>query len=232
MVLISRAGKIMKLLPQPREPVTCAVDPTTGNLAVTIAYQGSGGEVLVYPNASGTPASYTNPNVSLYQFAGYDPGGNLFVDGYDSSVGNFILLELPYSGGSLRTIPVSGMINYPGSLQWYAPGNYLAVGDGPCFNSSQLNDCVEWVSISGTTGTIVGATGLLNSSGGPACVVYQHVLTPDKAMRIAGTAYATSCYGYGPNSAYLWSYPTGGIPTSANSSVKFSVPVGAAISSK
>lgn len=228
MVLLAHSGKVIRYRSQPKVPISCAIDPTTSNLAVAIDPLVSGtAEILIYPFASGMPKSYTDANVSAYQFLAYDPNGNLFVDGYDSSVGNFILLELPKNATSLRTVSITGgTINYPGSLEWYTPENYLLVGDMPCGSSSTA--CAHRVAISGSVGSIFGVTNLLNSSGGPTCTIYQQVLTPGKAMKIAGSDYDTCG---GPTSTYVWSYPAGGFPTSSNSSVD-QVPAGAAISSK
>jgi hypothetical protein len=142
---LSRGGTILNTLNTGFDPASCAVDPTTGNLAVTDLTGNSAGEVLIYPNASGTPTVYTNPAQFYYDFDGYDSSGNLFVDGFafeepggvNLNYLPFILSELPKGGSSLETInitgcahvPQCGNIYYPGMVQWYGPGNYLAVGD-------------------------------------------------------------------------------------------------------
>ena len=229
MVLLSRIGRKIRSLYPPKDPITCAIDPTTGNLAVVeYSYITNVSDVVIYANASGTPTTYTNPNISLYNFVGYDPNGDLFVDGYPFTSG-FVLGELPKNGNALRIISISGgTINYPGSLEWYAPGDYLGIGDNGCGNLS--TDCVRWTAISGSVGTILGETDLLNSSGGPTCPSYQQVLTPD-ATNIAGSDYTAGC-GSSPTSTYIWAYPAGGLPVSGNSSAGFAVPDGVAISNK
>ena len=230
MVLLSRTGQMIRSLYPPKDPITCAIDPTTGNLAVSeYSYTTNVSDIVIYANASGTPTTYTNPNVSLYNFAGYDPNGDLFVDGYPSGTEGFVLAELPKNGNALRIISISGgTFNYPGSLEWYAPGDYLGIGDSGCGNLR--TDCVRWTAISGSVGTILGETDLLKSTGGRTCSSYQQVLTPG-AMKIAESDYAGSC-GSSSSSTYVWAYPAGGLPVSGNSSVGLAVPVGAAISSK
>ena len=53
----------------------------------------SGGDVVIYKNASGSGTAYATPLSSEY-FDGYDTKGNLFADGFNSS-GAFELVELP-----------------------------------------------------------------------------------------------------------------------------------------
>ena len=59
----------------------CAVDPTTGNLAVTDYRPSNGnrgkGGVLIYPSASGTPTKYVDPGMADYGYCAYDSAGNL-----------------------------------------------------------------------------------------------------------------------------------------------------------
>src|ERR1700729_2040785 len=62
-------------------PNSCAVDPTTGSLAV--ANDSSHANVLIFPPGSFTvPTAYTATNMVDYEFCGYDSAGNLYVDGY------------------------------------------------------------------------------------------------------------------------------------------------------
>jgi hypothetical protein len=124
----------------------CAMDPTTGNLAATGLEGPSGGGVFVFPNASGSPTQYTDPDFTRYQFVGYDNKGNLFVDGEDYNA-FFVFAELPKGGSALETITLNQGISYPGGVQW--DGKYLAVGD---FN----NPVIYRFAISGSQGTSVG----------------------------------------------------------------------------
>jgi len=57
----------------------CSVDGSTGNLAVANMYTHPNTSVVVYPDASGSPATYTDPNAYYFTYCGYDDEGNLFV---------------------------------------------------------------------------------------------------------------------------------------------------------
>ncbi|MGC2408360.1 MAG: hypothetical protein WA431_18295, partial [Candidatus Cybelea sp.] len=81
-------------------PVTCSIDPTTGNLAVAdeIGYSSVGccsGFIAIYANASGLPMKYTAPNIYYYDSCVYDDRGNLYTDGKNSSMGGPFYAELP-----------------------------------------------------------------------------------------------------------------------------------------
>jgi hypothetical protein len=105
----------------------CAIDPTTGNLAVATL----GGTVYVYKNASGTPTPYSDPDIGRFYYCGYDDKGNLFADGEGSkqkSYSPFELGELVPGGSALKTITLNQVIGGPAGVQW--DGRHLAVGDG------------------------------------------------------------------------------------------------------
>jgi hypothetical protein len=251
-VKISHSGTILNILSDPSgEPVGCAVDPTTGNLAVTnLADLSGGGELLIYPNASGTPTAYTNPAQFSYYFAGYDSSGNLFEDGFAYEEGfaaeprsdvnlnylPFILSELPKGSSSLETIsiigcahdPQCGPVYFPGMVEWYSPGNYLAVGDQLCGYTS--SSCIYWVSISGTSGTITGATTMLGSAGNPICDLGEGVILP-QTKDIVGSDIEARC-GFTAPTTYRWRFPAGGSPKKYNANPSYNTPVGAAVSTK
>jgi DNA-binding beta-propeller fold protein YncE len=69
---ISRAGTIVATYTDTVGiPLGCAVDPATGNLAVSDYFQGSGpGQVLVYTGPSATPTVLSNPAQYYYYFLG------------------------------------------------------------------------------------------------------------------------------------------------------------------
>ncbi len=84
----------IKIYHEPGFTHGCAVDPTTGNLAVLHDPPSSGpGGISIYAHAKGKPAEYTTPNVFRVYFLGYDDKGDLFVDGTDMHVA-FELAEL------------------------------------------------------------------------------------------------------------------------------------------
>ncbi len=106
------------------EPRGCAVDPTTGNLAVV---NGGRGSVSIYSKASGTPQAY-EPDL-VYPFAcTYDDSGDLFVDGYHLRFGDkFALSELPSGSAAFQRVRVKESVGLPGDLQW--DGENVAAGD-------------------------------------------------------------------------------------------------------
>jgi hypothetical protein len=63
------------------EPAGCAIDPTTGNLAVTLL---GTGDVVIFTGGSGTGTTIADDLSSTY-FAAYDDKGDLFVDGITPS---------------------------------------------------------------------------------------------------------------------------------------------------
>lgn len=218
----SRTGTMLKSLTDPNGyPVGCAVNKANGDLAVTNIVNTSGnGTVEIYSNATGTPASYSNPSQTENFFDAYDSSGNLYVDG-DGGAG-FSLSELPSGSSSMHTIGLSGgTITFPGGVNWTQQTG-LVVGDQECNGSGS---CLDAVSVSGSSGTITGTTPLTNSDGG-ACDVDQSTVSPQGNYFGGGCISLTSA----PSTADRWAYPGGGIPTNYSTSVLY--PVGAAISNK
>jgi hypothetical protein len=174
-------------------PVGCAVDPTTGNLAVTnqLTTNYSPGDLLIFPNASGTPKTYTSANFYYYFFCTYDSKGNLYIDGLNgSSAGEYA--ELPAGGSYLKSITLDQNI-YPLGIQW--DGKYLAIG-------AQSVEQVYGFKISGSTGTLKRTT---NLSG--ATEVTQFWI--QKGKRHKSATLIGPDYGEGHDVDY-WHYPSGG----------------------
>lgn len=169
-------------------PFGCAVDPTTGNLAVTLGRGGSySGEVAVYPQAKGTPTIYGSSTIQ-FAFCGYDNAGNLFLDGWFTA-GGITFLELPSGGSSFETVTLNQEFYSPGAVQW--DGKYLAVGD------DQVQKIYQF-SISGSSGTLQGTTNLGSSQ-----TVVQWWIR-------GGTVVGADD---GPSTVWYWKYPAGGSPT-------------------
>lgn len=223
-------------------PVACAWDAKTGNLAVANIFDDGGsepaGEILVYPEASGTPTSYTDPDMYYYYYMGYDNESNLFIDGttaYPSY--SFVLGELPKSGSAAFTINLTGGTIYdPGGVQWYTPGNDLIVGDQVCGGNYPETSCLYAVSTSGSAGTITGSTHLNNAMGTPVCDVGQTVRTgggiyggdleyPYPSGGYCASGGASSV----PSAVYHWRYPAGNDPIRGTTNTQ-SEPDGMAIS--
>jgi hypothetical protein len=138
-----------------RDPVGCAVDLTTGNLAVGSQGSGSSGTVSIFKKARGKPVIYQDSGFYEFFFCGYDDQGNLFADGLIApGSGHFALAELPRGKSIFTNITVDQYVRFPGGVQW--DGKHLAVGD-------QVTDIYR-LSISGSQGTIVGTTTLASGA--------------------------------------------------------------------
>ena len=89
-------------------PISCSIDPTSGNLAVG-NYATTGdeqGNVAIYKDAKGKPHDYTPPNINFVFSCAYDGSGNLFVDGQTSGSA-FAFAELPKGGTSFKSITLN-----------------------------------------------------------------------------------------------------------------------------
>ncbi|MGB6518626.1 MAG: hypothetical protein WBE79_09015 [Candidatus Cybelea sp.] len=104
----------------------CAVDPATGDLAVSGGANRESG-VAIYTNATGSPRMFGAADLEAgSRSATYDNDGNLFVEATADNAGGVGLLELPKGAKRFRSIAWNG-IRPPqlGSIQW--DGEYLAV---------------------------------------------------------------------------------------------------------
>jgi hypothetical protein len=196
----------------------CAVDPATGNLAVTdLGTLKSSGAVWVYANASGKPKEYQNQHLTEFYFAAYDNKGNLFVDGVDSKY-HFQLAELPAGGTSLSVISLNKTVQFPGGLQW--DGKYLAVDDQKY--QGKNDSAVYQIAVSGSGGSVAGTTALagscdvagiaLGSAGQKSRLAANELVAPDACQ----------------NDAKFYPYPGGG--PSQKTLSGFQYPIAATIS--
>jgi hypothetical protein len=105
----------------------CAVDPTSGDLAV----DGSAAKVFVFANAAGKPKMY-RLKLDSATFCGYDNKGNLFVSGYGHNGSKtFGVVKLQKGTGKFRTISFEASGSFygyePEPVQW--DGRYVAIGN-------------------------------------------------------------------------------------------------------
>ncbi len=163
------------------EPAGCGIDPTTGNLAETIL---SNGEIVIFPNATGTGTAYSTPLIEAF-FCGYDKSGNLFADGFNGD-DEFQLVELPHGSSTFESISISNSVEFPGAVQW--DGTYVTVND------QEAHDIYQYT-VSGTTATLEGTVSL---SGTSDCV----------QTWIAGSL--VFCPDAGNSEGYVFNYPAGG----------------------
>jgi hypothetical protein len=130
---------IHKFVHRTLHPYACAVDPTSGDLAVSYEHHDSEinefAEVLVYPGARGSPKAYSSDTgLFLTYFLTYDNAGNLFLEAspcpvycYDSG-GPPGLFELTAGGSKLEPVSISqATLSEPSALVWVNPS--LLVGD-------------------------------------------------------------------------------------------------------
>ncbi|MGB6413761.1 MAG: hypothetical protein WBF19_10475 [Candidatus Cybelea sp.] len=176
-------------------PYGCAVDPRTGDLAVTNLE----GFVSVYKRARGTPQAYSLPGLYEAFFCAYDDKGNLFATGDDNS-GRFALAELPAASGSAKAIAVNASIATGFGIAW--DGKDLVLQSGAVSGSAPLLR----IKVKGSSGTVVGTTTLaapVNSSPAQFVLAGHTVVEPDSGNSDVG----------------FWPYPAGGSPMKTLQSV-------------
>ena len=136
----------------------CAIDPVTGNLAVTNylstgGSQTSYGDVAIFPGAEGTPSTYFDPEISFYDYCAYDGNGNLYVDGYDTYASTSTIGELPSGSGIFSNITLTKSIR-PFSMQWV--GSSLLVSSLTDVQSKHGPQPIYGIRVSGNSGVVTG----------------------------------------------------------------------------
>jgi len=188
---------------------SCAMN-TDGDLAVGILYGGSsgesGGQVVIFKNASGTGTVYTTPLDEEF-FNGYDNQGNLFADGFKGYRSDFGLVELPKGSSTFKEITTSNAPQFPGSVQW--DGTYLSVFD-------QITNQFYQYTVSGTHATLKNTIQLTGSSD---CA---------QTWIVKGLVY---CGDAGNNNGEVFKYPQGGAPI-ATFTGDFDFPLGVTAAQK
>jgi hypothetical protein len=185
-------------------PWACAIDPTTGNLAVV----GGNGvpsdpeNVAIFANASGSPTVHTY-YTGLFIWCAYDNQGNLFITTGDTYYGS--LFELAIGSATLTQIAVDKMFGDNAPLQW--DGKYLALEDAPkcCPRHTWSPMTIYQLQISGSTGTVVNTIALDKSTNRSR--VYDYGV--QFWIQGGGTVIAPGTH---DNEVGLWRYPTGGSP--------------------
>lgn len=172
-------------------PIGCAVDPATGNLAVTnFSTSSSGpGNVVIYKHAKGRPTGhYTDSAMPSMLLCSYDGSSNLFLDGLtDGSA--FAFAELRKGTQKLTNITVDQSIGSAGGVAW--DGTHVAVGD-------QTTNTIYQFTIAGKHATEAGSTSL-----GGASEVFQFWIDGSKVIGADALA----------GDVGFWSYPDGGSAT-------------------
>jgi DNA-binding beta-propeller fold protein YncE len=181
------------------DPFGCAVDPTTGNLAVTNPI---GGNVAVYKDATGSPSIYSDASyITSPNFCAYDENGNLYID--DQVTPDDRIAELPAgSSGLFTNITLSQYID-PESLQW-EKNRLVMSGAGGGVTHGPVK--VYKAQISGQAGTVSGPIYLSGPRDRKAPPYVQFWI---QRGSIAGPAWTHD----GDGRIDLWNWPRGGEPT-------------------
>lgn len=200
-------------------PIDCAVDPTTGNLAVSnyFAKTGGPGSVAIYQGAQGTPVYYAESNVNYEYYLGYDSAGNLYVDGLDSE-NAFHFAEISHGATAFSDITVHQSIGFPGGVLW--DGKNVALGD-------QDANVVYRLKIAGTSATVSGTTPL---SGATYAEQFWLTRFVNRAKHSRATRLIVPNYFTGGADVGTWTYPAGGSPTKTITMTAYNTPVGTTLS--
>jgi hypothetical protein len=136
-------------LPNRFYAISCAVDPTTGHLAVSESSETYGRNIAVFQNIYYPPETYTDSDAFIYTFLTYDDQGNLFVNGTRGQ--HNVFAELPSGGSTIVDLSLDEKFGKIGGIQW--DGQYLALGDS-------LKHVIYQMTVSDGHGTTVGSTHL------------------------------------------------------------------------
>jgi DNA-binding beta-propeller fold protein YncE len=184
-------------------PYGCAVDPTTGNVAVAdyaSQKQGAGGVSIFHPGQT-FPSTYQDTAFNAYFFCSYDNNGNLFVDGADYGSYHTELAEMPSGSTSFTAISLDKTIVYPGGVMW--DGTNLAIQD----TTSRI---LYRFKIAGTKGKTAGSTVF---NGDRTTLIHQFWIAGNSIVIPYGTTQRLV------RKIGVWPYPGGGAVTKS-----FSVP--------
>jgi hypothetical protein len=118
------AGPIDHLALPNTAPFGCAVDPTSGDLAVANS-QSQNGSLTVYRKAKGSGKTYFDANIKTFLYCAYDSEGNLLGQGRASGT-SFEFTELVKGGKQLEDVNFGALQGEPGGVQW--DGSYFVIG--------------------------------------------------------------------------------------------------------
>jgi PQQ enzyme repeat len=169
----------------------CAVDPATGDLAVSGGSSRAHG-LVVYTNARGNPRTYRSLSGDTFRSLTYDNQGNLFVVGIPGSSNRAAgLIELPKGGSRVGSVGWNGM--HPlhlGAIQW--DGRYLAVETE---ESGSRSVTISRYRINGGQATSVGQIALAGARSPVQFSIHGgQVIVPNPS--VSGSGGAITLYGY------------------------------------
>ena len=204
-------------LSDPAAGYGCAIDPSTGNLAVANVsdysnpYNQNYGDIAIFQGAQGSPAIYHSAIYSEFHYCGYDNQGNLYVSAFDASNKENQLVRLASGSSAIATISLnrdieSGERMWP-SVQW--DGQHMTVSSG--IGAPHVHEAVSIyrLKISGDAARVVGTTVLGSdrvAHGGQSWIHKKSII---------GIFYR--------NGALVadWSYPNGGQPRYSIAKVRY-----------
>jgi len=188
-------------------PNGCAIDPKTGDLAVTNFEGGPSGygSLVVYPNATGSGTMYSIGATTLAWPPVYDKHGNLFFETQNDDTRATYLLELANGSSSLSTVtlPASVAIVSPSGTTW--DGKYVGVTDEQYKGGN--NEGLYRVTVSGSAATLHGQAQYTDSCYTSYTLVVQPIVY--KGHFIGGNFY---CYYASIYHLDYWKYEAGGAP--------------------
>jgi hypothetical protein len=196
------------------------VESVHGTRAASVfeSYGSGQGYVAIFAHAKGTPKYYLDSKMFAVYFCGYDPKGNLYVDGEQNGPSTaFQFAELPKGKKTLKNITLKGVtINFPGNIRW--DGKYVAVGDQNYQTYPEISAVYQ---TTGATGKVVSKTVFTNYGDIEGFWIEgKTVIGPDNCQN--------GCI-KGPSVGF-YNYPAGGKPTKTIISKSFNWPIGAAVS--
>ena len=200
------------VLNDPGYAIGCAVDPTTGNLAVaniddvSNPYYHDAGDVAIYASAQGTPTMYYSALYTAFSFCGYDNQGNLYLSAQEKSVSSIELARISNGSQSIDPINLSAQIyagyEFSPTVQW--DGRNMTISSVPRVEGHKGSGVVTVyrLDISGSNARVIGKAKLeskANRHRGQSWIQNDNIIGLDDDK---GYEYVSS-----------WAYPKGGKPS-------------------
>jgi hypothetical protein len=171
----------------------CAVDPTTGNLAVA-SYDPV--EVLIYAGAQGSATVHADKKLTTFDYPAYDNAGNLYVTAA-TKTGAFRIAELKARHTRFEPITLNEDVR-GGKIQW--DGTYLTFQN---WLGQHRGRVLYQVQVNGHTGTVVNEAQLLKAGGDP-----NFWLQNGSVIGLYG-----GIKSHNDRAVAAWPYPSGGKPS-------------------
>jgi hypothetical protein len=192
-------------------PTGCAVDPTTGNLALssTPIARSQSATIAVFHHERGQPTLYEDPSIpGFYECCTYDHHGNLYGYGSENGSGHNIIAVLPKGSNTFAHVTLDHEISWLYGMQWV--GRYLTIGDSDTVKSS-----IDEYALTPSGVTLARTIKLSGVS-----LLWQYFIDRNRII-------APNAPFEGPGSVGLFHYPTGGSPIRSR---EFSEPIAVVVS--